>query len=461
MRIFAALVCLTAGCVACFGQATQRPATADLQFTVTDYGRHFFYSIPHPERIRKAWIEVRDRPLLIAKKPVAVEAAGTLDWDRDRSALNDNEQPDDNLEVSIWDPNGETITCDVNGVMTSHPGGIVSWATVGARQQFTPFARLNSSWVRAAQGSQAITFDVTGLDLSPSTKFHIDTSRGGRCNQQSLHTQVLDLAHARITLGADCLQKAGIFLVTTEDYPDQGATIHVASRTSPELSSVSPSSLPDDLRQDKLRLVLRGRGFTEDSIVYAGYNPDAGDYQTDQVWLITEYVSSTELRAHVEPVHAGDFTVAQPPGENLHLWVKGSEEKFELSLPLDVTLQPTGHPLPAGRLSEADFRRWKPKTAIVTSVSPFPIRLMNERSPKELEVTIGGENFSPEDKVRFSFGSNVNDDKEVRSEYISPTTLRAWLPRQFWRKHALSYRLVVETTTGQRYTRQVDEKGDE
>ena len=401
MRIFAALVCLTAGCVACFGQATQRPATADLQFTVTDYGRHFFYSIPHPERIRKAWIEVRDRPLLIAKKPVAVEAAGTLDWDRDRSALNDNEQPDDNLEVSIWDPNGETITCDVNGVMTSHPGGIVSWATVGARQQFTPFARLNSSWVRAAQGSQAITFDVTGLDLSPSTKFHIDTSRGGRCNQQSLHTQVLDLAHARITLGADCLQKAGIFLVTTEDYPDQGATIHVASRTSPELSSVSPSSLPDDLRQDKLRLVLRGRGFTEDSIVYAGYNPDAGDYQTDQVWLITEYVSSTELRAHVEPVHAGDFTVAQPPGENLHLWVKGSEEKFELSLPLDVTLQPTGHPLPAGRLSEADFRRWKPKTAIVTSVSPFPIRLMNERSPKELEVTIGGENSPPRTRSGF------------------------------------------------------------
>ncbi|MGO9086081.1 MAG: hypothetical protein ACLP6G_11220 [Terriglobales bacterium] len=457
MRTFAALVCLTA---ACFGQATQHPA-AELQFTATDYGRHFFYSIPHPERVRKAWIEVRDRPLLIAKKPVAVEATGTLDWDWDRSALNVYEQPEDNLGVSIWDPNGETMTCDINAMMTSQPGGIVAWATVGSRQQFMPSAHLNSSWVRSVQGSPAITFDVTGKDLSPSVKFRIDTSRSDRCKQQSLHARVLDLAHARITLGADCLQKAGIFLITTEGFTLEGATLHVASRTSPQLNLVTPSSLPDDFRQDKLKLVLRGRGFTKDSVVYAGYNPDANDFQKDQLWPDTEYVSSTELRVHVDPVHAGDYTVAQPAGEKLRLWVVGNEEKFELSQPLDVTLQPTGHPLPSGRLSEADFRRWKPKTAIITSVSPFPIRLMNEHSPKELEVTIRGENFSPEDKVSFSFGDNVNNDKEVQSEYVSPTTLRAWLPRQSWRKHALTYRLVVETTTGQRYTRQVDEKGDE
>lgn len=460
MRIFLSRVCLTA-CVACFGQATQQRATPELQLAVTDYGRHFFYSISHTERVRKAWIEVRDRPLLIASKSVAVQASGTLDWDWDRSALNVYEQPDDNLDVMIWDPNGETLTCDINNVMTSQPGGVVSGATVGARQQFMPFARLGSSWVRAAQGGQAITFAVAGVDLSPNTKFRVDDSRGGRCNQQSLHARVLDLAHARITLGADCLQKAGILLVTTEGDPDEGATIHLASKTGPTLSSVSPSSLPDDLRQDKLRLVLRGRGFTKDSEVYAGYYPDAGDYQTDQLWPEAEYVSSTELRVRVDPVHAGNNTVAQPPGEKLRLWVKGSEEKFELSQPLDVTLRSTGRPLPMGRLTEADFRRWKPKTALVTSVSPFPIRLMNEHSPKELEITLRGENFSPEDKVRFSFGSKVNNDKEVRSEYVSPTTLRAWLPRQFWRKHALSYRFVVETTAGQLYTRQVDEKDDE
>lgn len=460
MRIGATLVCLTA-CVVSFGQSTQHVPTGNLQFAVSDYGRHFFYSIPHPERVRKAWIDVWDRPLLLDRKSVEIQANGTLDWDWDRSALNVYEQPDDRLEVSIWDPNGETLTCDINTVMTSNPGGIVSVATVGGRQQLEPLSQFGGTWVRAAEGSGAITFDATGMDLGPNTRFRIDTSRGGQCGEQNLHVRVLDLAHARITLDPDCLRKPGILLVTTSGFPEAGATVHVASRTSPRLDSVSPSSLPDDLRQDKMRLVLRGRGFTKDSIVYAGYYPDAGDYQTDQLWLDTEYVSSTELRVHVEPVHAQNYTVAQPPGEKLHLWVRGNEEKFELSQPFDVKLRPTGRPLPSGRLSEADFRRWKPKTAIITSVSPLPVSLMNEHSPKELEVSIRGENFSSQDKVRFSFGSNVSNDREVRSEYISPTMLRAWLPRQFWRKHAVCYRLVVETNDGKLYTRQVDEKDEE
>jgi hypothetical protein len=457
MRIMASLVCLTA-CFVCLGQATQQRPSSELQLAVGDDGRHFFYSIPHPEQVRRAWIEVLDRPLLLDRKPVAIQANGTLDWEWDRSALNDYEQPEDNLEVSIWDPNGETLTCDINTVMTSHPGGIVSGATVGGRQQFTPAPRLGHTWVRAAQGSGAITFDAMGQDLGQSTKFRMDASRGGRCRQQSFHTQVLDLAHVRITVDPDCLQSPGILSVTTSNDTEDGATVHVASKASPKLDSVSPASLPDDLRQDKMKLILRGHGFTKDSIVYAGYYPDAGDYQTDQLWPETEYVSSTELRVHVDPAHAGDYTVAQPAGEKLRFWVRGNEEKWELSQPFDVTLRHTSRPLPNGRLSESDFRRWKPKTAIVTAVSPFPIRLMNEHSPKELAVSIRGENLSSEDKVMFSFGSDVNNDKEVRSEYISPTMLRAWLPRQFWRKHAVCYRLIVETKEGKRYTRQVDEK---
>jgi hypothetical protein len=459
MRIGVSIVCLMA-CAVSFGQATPRRAQGELQLTVSD-GRHFSYSIPDPERVRKAWIEVWDRPLLLDRKVVAIQPNGTLDWEWDRSALNDYEQPEDNLALTIWDPNGETLTCDIDTVMRSQPGGIVSGATVGGRQQFKPSPRLGHTWVRAAQGSGAITFDVMGLDLSPNTKFRIDTSGGGRCSPQSLHAHVLDLAHARITLGHDCLRSPGILVITTSFDADYGATVHVASKMSPRLDSVSPSSLPDDLRQDKLRLVLRGRGFTKDSVVYAGYDPDANDFQKVQLWPETEFVSPTELRVHVDPVDGKDDTVAQPAGEKLRLWVKGNEEKFELSQPFDVTLRPTDRPLPPGRLSESDFRRWKPKTAILTSVSPRPIRLMDEHSPKELELSIHGENFSPQDKIMFSFGNNANNDKEVRSEYISPTLLRAWLPRQFWRKHAVCYRLVIETKEGEVYTRQMDEKGED
>jgi hypothetical protein len=207
---------------------------------------------------------------------------------------------------------------------------------------------------------------------------------------------------------------------------------------------------------------LRGHGFTEESKVYAGYNPDAFDYSTDQLFFETEYVSPTELRVHVDLAAFApqSDTVDLPEGENLRIWVKGSEEKFELSQARDVTLRPTGtgKAVTFFQISESDLLRSRPKTAVVTSVWPFPIRLMSEHSAEELKVTIHGENFVPEDRVRFSFGGQTTNDREVRTEYVSATTLHAWLPRQLWRKHRLSYRLVVVTAGGQRYVRQVDQK---
>jgi hypothetical protein len=459
MRVVASLVCLTASIVS-FGQATQHQAAGELQFAVSDHGKHFFYSIPHPEQIRQAWIEVLDRPLLLDQKPVAIQANGTLDWEWNRTALNDYEQPDDNLVVSIWDPNGESLMCDPDGVMTSQPGGRFRAPRLVDAINSLLCRDLAIAGYGQRKEAERLPWTWWG-DLSPRTKFHIDASRGGRCTQQNMRARVLDFAHARITLSSVCLQRPGILLVTTSNYTDDGAAVHIASRASPRLDSVLPSSLPDNLKEDKLRLVLRGRGFTKDSIIHAGYDPDGDDFQTSQLLLGTQYLSPTELWAHVDMVHSKDATVAQPPGEKLRLWVKGNEEKFELSRPFDVTLRPTRDSLPSLRLSDADFRRWKPKTALVTSVFPFPIGLMNEYGPKELEVSIRGENFSSQDKVFFSFGSNLNNDKEERSEYVSPTMLRAWLPRQFWRKHAVCYRLVVETKEGKLYTRQVDEKDEE
>jgi hypothetical protein len=131
MRLVASFACLTASLL--FGQISQGQAMGDLQLAVSDHGTHFFYSIPHSEQVRKAWIEVLDRPFILDQKPVAIQANGTLDWKWNRSGLNDYEQPDDNLVVSIWDPNGETLACDPDGVMSSEPGGVVSGATVGAR----------------------------------------------------------------------------------------------------------------------------------------------------------------------------------------------------------------------------------------------------------------------------------------------------------------------------------------
>src|SRR5262249_40910923 len=142
-------------------------------------------------------------------------------------------------------------------------------------------------------------------------------------------------------------------------------------------------------------------------------------------------------------------------------WVRGEEEKYEISEPFDVTLRPaTGEPR-LEAITEISFPHKAQKLPFVTGVSPYPIRLMNAHSPKELAVTIEGENFVPEDKVRFAVGSQASMDREVRTQYISPTQLRAWLPRELFRKHEIAYRIVVETKNGQRYSRQVDDKFNE
>jgi hypothetical protein len=463
MPLRSILLCLTILCAACPDSPAQQARNPELQLSVSNYGRHFVYSVAHPESVREAWIEILDRPMLLGKKSVPVQASGMLDWEWDRSPLNFYEQPEDNLELSIWDPNGETIVCDSRGVMTAQPGGLVSSTTVGARGRLAPYSRLNPSFVRAAQGGEAITFEVTGEDLGPGTKFQVQAPRGGRCYNRSMLAEVLDFAHARVTLAAACLMRPGILLVSTDGDEERAASVHVASRTSPVLLRVSPSNIPENMRQDQLTLVLRGSGFTEESTVYAGYNPGAWDYSTDQLLLETEYISPTELRVRVNTSQAEDDTVSAKvfSGDSLRIWVKGKEEKFQLSKPYDVTLRPVlthGISFPPEGLM---LRPLRPKTATVTSVSPFPIKLMNERSPRELTVTIHGENFLPEDKVRFSFGGQTTNDREVRSEYVSATLLRAWIPRQLWRNHQVSYRLVVETKSGQRYVQQVDDPGDD
>jgi hypothetical protein len=394
----------------------------------------------HPESVREAWIEVLDRPLLLDRKSVAVQAHGEVDWKWDDNSLHrDWEQQENSLTLSIWDPNGVSVTCDEHSVMTAQPGGEVSKMTVGGRGKFSPDARLNPSLVRVAQNSPEVTFYVTGFDLTPKAKFDVHSEKGARCENRSVHAEVLDLSHARITVGGECLAKAGVLFISSDDDKEHAVWVHVASPTSPVLLSVSPSEAPADMPQDQLELVVRGSGFTKDSTVYAGYLPTAGSYEMPQLPLDTEYVSPTELRTSVDSAYGNDALGKQ--GEKLRIWVMGNEENFELSEARDIELQ-----LPAGS------QRLR-KTALITSVSPFPIQLMDEHSPKELRITIRGENFIPENKVIFTTGG--------RSEYISPHLLRAWIPRQLWRKHQITYRLVVETKSGQRYVQSVDDTGDE
>jgi hypothetical protein len=455
-RIYRLVLSVALLCDLSWPASPRAAQSLEFQVTNTDAGTRFSYSIPHPESVRTAWIEVLDQPLLLDRKDLSVQATGELVWTWDSTKLGGSEQPEDQLVLSINDPDGETIFCE-GTTMMSRPGGQVSPVTIGGREKLEPDAALGGVFVRVAQGSPAVSFTAMGANLTARTVFHAVAKDGAQCSDRSLSVQVLDLAHATVTLSGDCLRKPGVVYVTTaeDNSDDEGSRVYIASRKSPVLSSASPAAISTDLLQDKLTIDIRGRGFTKDSTVYAGYQPHALFGPAQQLSLETEYLSSTHLRARIEHNDGEQLETigalvhyfrSNSTADQVRIWVVGSEDAHELSAPHDIELRATPGLEP---------RR---PTSVITSVSPFPIRLMNEHSPREMTVTIRGENFVPENKVVLAAGSQTDNEGELRSEFVSPHLMRAWIPRQRWRRHHVIYRLVVETVSGKRVSRQVEDE---
>jgi hypothetical protein len=423
-----------------------------LQLVVSEDGTHFQYWIARPAKVRRAWIDVLDVPTVLDSKAVAIQQSGKFDWEWNHSAFNGYENEDDILTLSLWDPDGETLICE-GTVMSAHPGGVVSQVTLGGRTKFSPEPRLGTSLERVVQGSPSFSFDVVGADLTPDTVLHVFANKGAKCTDRQVHTEVHDLSHARVTIDRECLWEPGILSLSPEvnppSYEDSRAWIYVASRTSPTLKSVSASELRADMMDSQLQLTVRGKGFNEHSQVYAGHSPHDVFYGLDQVVLNTEYVSPTELRAQADPSYGDDPLDKSTHGglDPLHIWVEGDEKRFELSESRDLQVKP----LPA--------RRLRP-TAVITSVSPYPVRLMNEHSREELKLTIHGEHFIPANKAVTGWGHSAENERRLRTEFVSPTTLHAWIPREYWRRHHIVYRLTIETTSGRQYMSKVEPKGD-
>src|SRR5260370_7668568 len=131
MRLPALLLCMTILCATGPDGSAQQARNPELQLSVSNYGRHFVYSVTHPESVREAWIEILDRPMLLGKKSVPVQANGTLDWEWDRSPLTFSQQPEAILGLSFWDPTGEPTIDDVPGVLPGHPGVVLSATPLG------------------------------------------------------------------------------------------------------------------------------------------------------------------------------------------------------------------------------------------------------------------------------------------------------------------------------------------
>lgn len=442
MRTLAALVCAMFA-VSMYGASPEQSAKPQVNLTVDN--AIFNYEISHPELVGSAWVEVRDEPLLLDKKSIAVQGHGQLNWDWDRSKINPNEESEDELTLSIWDPNGATVECE-GTVMSEHPGGLVSSTVVGGREKFTADGIVGTTLVRIAKDEPNPAFDITGLGLGPGTQFYVNDAKGVDCKTRLMQAQVSDLVHAKINLDPACSRKPGLMSINTENkdnsFDYDRTWVLIASPNSPVLRSISPAkiSIFDPLKS--LRFVLHGSGFAQDSSVFIGELPDFVPLMVSQlVSPEVKYVSPTKLVVTMSPGWALDNTAATihfqgPP--RLRFWVIGKEGGYEVSKPFDVGVDAASEP-----------------TALITGVSPFPVPLMKEHGPSELKLTIRGEDFRPENKVHVEAGHYTTGDMDLRTQYVSSHLMYAWLPRQLWRKHKFTYTLVVETNSGERISKKI------
>jgi hypothetical protein len=157
-----------------------------------------------------------------------------------------------------------------------------------------------------------------------------------------------------------------------------------------------------------------------------------------------EFVSSQELRAYI-PSYLLTLNGLFASNEPIRVLVT-DESAVKISEPRDIEVLP------------AQSQKVAPKAAAINSVAPFPIPLMDSHSPRYEVVEIEGENFRPDDRVVAVLDPDrPGDYSPLKTEFISETKLRAWLPRELWRKHQLSYRLLLKTAAGVCATEVFDE----
>jgi hypothetical protein len=72
--------------------------------------------------------------------------------------------------------------------------------------------------------------------------------------------------------------------------------------------------------------------------------------------------------------------------------------------------------------------------------------MMDFQSPTFLTLQISGDNFRPNDVV--AIDNRVSDRFRLKTQYASSHRLSAWLPRESWRKHGMSFRLIIQTSAG-------------
>jgi hypothetical protein len=418
--------------------------TPKLDFEDTTNGMRLIYHVPSVDGISAAWLEVWDRPKRLFRTPVPVKIDGQIIWDPDDPYPTAPEM----LSLAIYDAELPEFCID-NPCSGPSFGSNVSPVVVGnTTSESSGKAELEGPPIRLVEGGDMTDVIATGRDLPPDMKVILvekdETTEEYRwIFRDYLNTEPVDLRHIRVTVPSAYLLKPGVYGLVGQDAsfemdanalskltPEQ--ELYVASKDSPVISSVEPSTVrADTAKRDDVEVTLRGRGFTKESLAVFG---TASTVQMGLGGGDADFISPQELQAKI-PYYlltAGPFA----SNESILVWVT-DDNTLKVSEPVEIQVSP------------APSQKVAPKAAAINSVTPFLIPLMDAHSPKYQIVEIEGENFRPDDRVVAVLDPEYPGDySPLKTEFISETKLRAWLPREFWRKHQLSYRLLLRTPAG-------------
>ena len=413
-----------------------------------------------PGQINDTYIEVWDRPLLLFRQKVSA-GSGNMLWQDDRDPLPGR------LEIALLDPDFKPRyicfdECDPEDLKKTLPSSnlIVGIGPDGD----PPYSELQVQSSRVVAGSRGFETVLSGIYLTPTTRLLVaefDPLKRTYNHLQFLPFEFLDLYHLKVSVPSFLLQQPRVLVFSVmpplEDHREQepvfdgmfkgwlpgasyySASLVVAQPESPAVDRLEPKDLHADAdefqntsatgaqqssyEEHGVHIRVHGRGFDRDSQVFVGSDPFGGQR------LPTEFLSPQELRFWVESSRFKGST-----GDAVTLWVTNQKDSTAISNPITFKILPasgTTPPVPSGE---------------ITVTEPYPIPLINQNGPREMEVTVRGKNFRPNVTVVASNDGGVPTN--LKTLFVSTEELRAWLPQSMWRTHRLSFRLVVQTQQG-------------
>jgi hypothetical protein len=401
------------------------------------------YWISSPEGVQAAWVEVWDRPKRLSRQPISAKLEGEAPC---ANCLDAGETPRE-LHLLIFDADEPTYCIDYCAPGTPTNGAFLSEMQVGKQPEedydeseepayLMNYPELTGDPIRMVEGAGSTDVVLSGTDLIQSSRVYVVNEKAppkDKASRTYLYSRTLDLRHVEVTIPSDLLEKSGVLMVYAKDSwegreaapPRIGQKIIVASKDSPAITSIEPHVLQCcGPREPDVTVVLHGSGFTKHSEVIFGDEP----YTHPEV----DFVTPNELRVTIPGFklkdEGGRYTRATP----LRLSVVNSP--LQLSAPAELRVLPS-----------TKFTR-QPLPAAIRAITPYPIPMMDFQSPEFLTLVISGDNFRPKDVV--ALDDKLSDYIRLKTQYVSSHQLKAWLPRESWRKHRMSFRLIVQTSEG-------------